>query len=316
MPNIDGGHYFFTALVPVSTNTLVRRDERNVAPSHALRETLATLPTALQSAVDTVGRVVSPFARCTRTHFVRLFVIDQPYFNGRMPSDALVQAVRNTQLLTPQPVDQLASPWLAFIVDFDARPDEPDGGLSSYLEGLWTKMEPEMRAIFSHCFGFDTVSSAEAFATYIKRCQVETTMPFNDYWTGAPPFPALTLNALLGGFAAVAALLVALAIGTLKVLDVSLWWLIAIAPAALVLAAWLVYRFVLQRGRKPFPTAPNADLPSVLKALYIQQRFAHFAANNQDATNEALFEAFGAFVATNAPSDVAAPTRQPGRVDA
>lgn len=316
MPNIDGGHYFFTALVPVATNTLVRRDNQNVAPSHALRETLATLPTALQSAVDVEGRVVSPFSRCTRTHFVRMFVIDQPYFNGRMPSDALVQAVRNTQLLTPQPVDQLASPWLAFIVDFDSRPYEPDGGLNSYLEGLWTKMEPEMRAIYSHCFGFDTVSSAAAFASYIKRCQLETTMPFNDYWTSAPPFPAITLNALLGGLVGVAAALVVLAIGTLKVLDVSMWWLIPIVPAALALAAWLVYRFVMQRGRKPFPTAPNADLPSVLKALYVQQRFARFAANNQGASNDALYEAFGAFVATHAPGDVTAPTRQPGRVDA
>jgi hypothetical protein len=228
----------------------------------------------------------------------------------------LVQAILNTQLLTPQPVDQLASPWLAVIIDFDARPDEPDGGLTSYLEGLWTKMQPEMQAIFSHCFGFDTVNTASAFASYIKRCQVETTMPFNDYWTGPPPFPALTLNGLLGGLVGVAALLVVLAIGVLTVLDVSLWWMIIGVPAAVLLAAWCVYRFVLVRGHKPFPTAPSADLPSVLKALYLQQRFARFAASNQTATDEALFDAFGAFVATQQPNNIAEPTRQPGRIDA
>ena len=259
---------------------------------------------------------MSPFARCTRTHFVRLFVIDQPYFNGRTPTDGLVQAIRNTQLLTPQPVDQLASPWLAVIIDFDARPDEPDGGLTSYLEGLWTKMEPEMRAIFSHCFEFGTVSSAEAFASYIKRCQVETTMPFNDYWTGPPPFPALTLNGLLAGLVGLTALLVVAATAALRLFDASLWWVMIGVPAALLLAAWCVYRFVLLRGHKPFPTAPHADLPSVLKALYLQQRFVRFAASNQTATDEALFDAFGAFVATQQPSNIAEPTRQPGRIDA
>ena len=91
MPDIDGGHYFLTALVPVSTGVRTRPDRRKIASSHALRETLATLPTALQSSADVSGQAVSPFARCTRTHFVRLFVIDQPFFNGRTATDALVR---------------------------------------------------------------------------------------------------------------------------------------------------------------------------------------------------------------------------------
>lgn len=316
MPDIDGGHYFFTALVPLATGVHTRPDKRKVAPSHALRETLATLPTALQSSVDVSEQAASPFAKCTRTHFVRLFVIDQPYFNGRMPTDAVVQAIRNTPLLTPQPVDQLATPWLVVIIDFDARPAEPDGGLTSYLEGLWTKMQPEMQAIFDDCFDFEAVSTAGAFASYIKRCQVETTMPFNDYWTGAPPLPALSLNDLLAGFAGVAALLALAATGALWMAGASLWWLAACIPAAAVLAAWVVYLFVMQRGRKPFPAAPHSDLPSVLKALYIQQRFARFSASNQGASAEALYAAFGAFVAREQPANIIGPTRLPGGIDA
>ena len=157
MPDIDGGHYFLSALVPVLTEPVDRPGAGPVAPSHLLRETLATLPTAMQSGLDVASGLVSPFSRCTRTHFVRLFVIDQPNFNGRLPTDAIVQAVRNTPLLQPQPVDRLATPWLAVIIDFDARPDEADGGLASYLEGLWQVMQPELTAIFSACFGFAAV---------------------------------------------------------------------------------------------------------------------------------------------------------------
>ena len=316
MPDIDGEHYFLTALVPVSTGVRTRPDRRKIASSHALRETLATLPTALQSSADVSGQAVSPFARCTRTHFVRLFVIDQPFFNGRTATDALVQAVGNTPLLTPQPVDQLSTPWLAVIVDFDARPAEPDGGLASYLEGLWTKMQPEMRAIFEECHDFAAVSSAQAFASYIKRCQVETTMPFNDYWPGAPPLPALGRNVLVGGLVGVAVLLIGAATFALRLLGASLWWLVLAVPAAVLLAAAVIYGFVMQRGRKPFPPAPHSDLPSVLKALYIQQRFARFAATNQGAGAEALYAAFTAFVATEQPANIAEPTRRPGRIDA
>ena len=47
----------------------------------------------------------SPFSRNLRTHFTRLVVLDQPQFNGRDHSDALVNAITNPNLLAPQPVD-------------------------------------------------------------------------------------------------------------------------------------------------------------------------------------------------------------------
>ena len=34
-------------------------------------------------------------------------------------------------------------------------------------------MEDELRAVYSNCVGFDSVDSAEDFATYLDRCHVE-----------------------------------------------------------------------------------------------------------------------------------------------
>ena len=42
--------------------------------------------------------------------------------------------------------------------------------------------------IFGHCVGFEGVATADDFHDYITRCQVETTMPFNDYWADGLKF--------------------------------------------------------------------------------------------------------------------------------
>jgi len=43
-------------------------------------------------------------------------------------------------------------------------------------------MEAELREIFTHCVGFDGVNDRCLSRKYIARCQIETTMPFNDYY--------------------------------------------------------------------------------------------------------------------------------------
>jgi predicted MFS family arabinose efflux permease len=40
------------------------------------------------------------------------------------------------------------------------------------------------------------VTDAKSFADFILPCQIETTMPFNDYWTGAPPLASMSKLAL------------------------------------------------------------------------------------------------------------------------
>jgi hypothetical protein len=78
------------------------------------------------------------------------------------------------------------------------------------------------------------------------------------------------------------------------------------------IAIWAAYRFVVARGLRPFATAPGSDLRTVLKSLFLQQQFARFAIANQGAGPDALYAAFGEFVAANRPSDVAQPTQEPG----
>lgn len=314
MPDIDGGHYFLTALVPVATEPTRRDDGSVTAPSHALREALASLPTAAQSEACVISDRISPFARCHRTHFARLFVLDQPAYNGRDPTDAVIGGLRKTDLLAHQPVDCLPCPWLFVVIDFDARPEEPDGGLASYLTGLWRLMQPELQDVFGHCHDFARVRTADDFVAYVRSCKVETTMPFNDYWQGAPPLPALSQTALVAIFLGIAAALVLVEVVLLTALGASLRWLWGGVPVALVLAAWLWTQFVLRRGARPFPTAPGSDLPGVLKALYVQQRFARFAIDHQQDDAASLHAAFGAFVAETRPADTAAPTRLPGTI--
>lgn len=313
MPNVDGGHYFLTLLVPVRGDTVNRADGSVTSASHALREALASLPTAAQSATSVTSRRRSPFARCSRTHFARLVVLDQPSYNGRDPSNAILQSLRKVDLLAHQPVDRLTTPWLVMAVDFDVT-DAPDQGLDAYLQHLWQAMETEMRAIFRFCHGFDQVRSAADFATYLRRCQVETTMPFNDYWTVPFAPPAMSLSQLAGIAGGIFLGGVALAWIVLTLLAVTLHWLWLAVPIAFGLALAVTYGLVMRRGARPFPTAPDSDLPSVLKALYLQQAFAQFVAAHQLDGAAALQTAFGDFIQATKPGQVASPTRQPGIV--
>ena len=305
MPNIDGGHYFLTLLAPVRMGETVDRDGLPTTYSHLLRSELTNLPTALQSMVSVETGLNSPFARCHRTHFLRMFVIDQPMFNGRDPVNPLWNIVKNADPLIHKPFDVLSRPWLALSADFDLRPDEPDQGLTSWAEGLWNNSEAEMRAIFANCHGFDDISSAPAFAAYVARCQVETTMSFNDYWPGRPPLKALTLGKV--AVQALAAAVAVLVLGSL-LFGFSFWWLLPALVAGIA--------FGLQRlwdiGKKPFPAAPDSDLPSVLKALHVQQRFGFFAESVQGQDAQALHNSFAAFLQMVQPADVAHPTQPPG----
>ncbi len=176
MPNLDGGHYFLTALLPVDNEGIVEHGPFKSSPIHMVRDALEALPTALQSkAAEEVG-IQSPFARSVRTHLARFVVIDAPFSNGRDPADSIVTAALHTDLLAAQPVDRLSCPYILFCADFDPVGEEP----RSYLEELWTKAERELSSVFQYCYGFGAVKDAASFAAFFIACQIETTMPFND----------------------------------------------------------------------------------------------------------------------------------------
>jgi hypothetical protein len=309
MPNFDGGHYFLTVLLPIPNDRLVPGTGSSAV--HLVRKALATTPTACQSEPTEALGLNSPFARSTRTHFARFVVIDDLAYNGRDRRDALQIALRRIDPVVAQPSDTLPWPYLLFAADFDAASGEPEE-LAGYLGELWHTMEADLRAIFGYCAGFDRVDDAASFVRFIEAGQIETTMPFNDYWTTAPSLPK---RALVKALALPLALLVA---------DVGLcvwlargwglaWWLatglgLALAIAILVVAK----RSIVRHGAVAFPAAPDSDLPSILKALYLQQHFTQFAIAVQGKSDADLRLHFDAFVDRHRPADRTGPTQTPG----
>lgn len=300
MPNIDGGHYFLTALVPIVLGDEVAGDGSIECPSNRLRKLLALMPTTgggreALAGPDVVEQEVSPFARNNLNHFARFAVIEDINYNGRMNGDGLVEAIRRVNPAELQAVDHLSRPYLLFAAEFDPNREgapEPD----VYLDRLWTTMEVELRDVFKYCFHFDEVKTAGDFVRYIKRCQIETTMPFNDYWIKSPPLEALPLRAVLAGALATGILAgVGTWLGLHTILFPLLVWALAITISLVV--AILILRFAIRaRGDKPFPAAPNSDLKTILKALYLQRAFVEFAISNQGAAPAALSAAFGKFL--------------------
>ena len=186
MPTLDGGHVFLTVLAPVRRTPFRRLDGTLTSPEIALREALAILPTARQSAVCETGPCDSPFSRNTRNHFVRMAVISNAAFNGRDATDAIRNALPGGgDPAIPKPSDSLASPYLMLAIDIDAG-DAPRTAQTTYLESLWRTMQPELHDLFRHCVGFDAVKDGAGFCAWIGRCQIETSMPFNDYWASPP----------------------------------------------------------------------------------------------------------------------------------
>lgn len=313
MLNLDGGHYFLTVLAPVRIDTWQDADGTITSFTSSLRKVLATLPTAEQSVASIGTCHGSPFSRCQRTHLTRFVIIDQPHFNGRVPADSIGATIMKTNLLKGCHVDALPTAWLLWSVDFDPDPalaGAADQGLNDYLIQLWAVMRAELSAIFSHCYGFENVKDGQGFAAYITRCQIETTMPFNDYWATPPSLPSVSLNKIALGIGVITVGLTGLAVWRCGALG-----MLAIIPA-LALALYLAYRYILARGGKAFATAPNSNLKSVLKSLYLQQKFVRFAIDNQTAGAAALYAAFGAFLAQHQPENVDLPTQNPGVIRA
>lgn len=307
MPNFDAGHYFLTVAMPVRMDSVLIEGQSH-SRRHLIREALAAMPMGERTVASQGKGSASPFARSRSTHFVRMFVLDDVVFNGRMPRDTLLDRLRKTSLLKPQPVDRLTTPFLFFIVDFDAE-NGSDRERDLYLTDLWQQSSEALTKVFQHCQGFETVATPQDFCRYIGRCQLETTMPFNDYWSAPPALHDTDLVPYaLGGGAAALVALVGLAVGV--------HWLFFVGLLALLAAIYLAYRKVMEVGESPLPKspppAPQPDLPTVLKALHLQRAFTEFAIDMQGESDKVLFDRFGAFIAERRPDDLSSPTQEPG----
>ena len=308
MPNFDGGHYFLTVLAPVKTGVAEQDGPSSRSHEQLLRKTLARLPTAQQTAISAKSGKNSPFSRNKRTHFARFAVLHDVIYNGRNATDALTQGGSR---IIPQHIDDLNCPYLLFAADFDAvTADEAE--LDSYLHELWRTMEPELRAIFQHCVGFEKVNDPESFIVYINQCQIETTMPFNDYWRGKPPLkdlPVLSMLIWLAAIGATAPWVVDYFVGSV---DWSMTFKFTASVVLLFMAVFITYLGVMRKGNQPFRTAPDSDLKSILKALCLQQKFTVFAMQNQSVNGAILHKNFGAFLVEHKPGDLDNQTQKPG----
>jgi hypothetical protein len=334
MPNFEAGCYFLTTLAPIRSGSVEDVNGAQISYQQRLRATLATLPTAQQTpATERIG-LQSPFATSLRTHLCRFVVIDDAVYNGRDPENPIRGRLDGDNPLAPDAPDRLNCAYLCFAAEIDAVTEdgaplpaslsmaEQDAIRDAYARHLWGVMEADLRAIYQNCLDFDGVTDADGFADYLKRCQVETTMPFHDYWATAPKVASMAV-APLAAVAGIPLIALAMALigwlfGTETTPLVSIfgdWPPGEVFPWALlasVAGVYGAYRYIMARGANPLPPQRDASLPGVLKALHLQQRFADFAVDHQTDDPQALHAAFGAFLAREKPSDLRGPTQPPG----
>lgn len=315
MANYDSGHYFLTLLAPIRMDSVLR-DGQSHSRRHLIREALNAMPIGESTIATLNAAPPSPFARNQATHFARFVVIDDVPYNGKVSRDSLVTTLLGVlpKNLQPKPatVDQLSTPYLLFTADFDAASGDVSE-LNRYLEGLWCDMRAELNEVLQHCTGFDSISTAQDFSAYARRCQVETTMPFNDYWVPPPPLQNVSLTAYLYPGLAVAAVFVLALLCCIFRPGYGPEFTAIIAFLALIGIIYLVIRRILAAAAVPFPASPEirATLPTVLKALYVQPGFTQFAIAAQGKSDADLHAAFGDFWTSYRP-DAATPTQAPG----
>jgi hypothetical protein len=147
MANKSGNAYGLTVLCPILPGLPKQAPDGMNDQTHTdlVRLQLQRLPV----------NELSPMARVPNTYLSRLWVLDDVPFQGR-----------------PAVLEHLKSNYLVFSSNFH-------GELDDYLRGMWSAIEPEIRAILKYCVGFNRVTDVATFVDYVKRCQVETTFFFN-----------------------------------------------------------------------------------------------------------------------------------------
>ncbi len=304
MANFDAGHYFLTVAAPIDRDGKIVVDGQTLSVINSLRGSLAELATSQEELSDTRHQTCC-FAKVPGTHFVRFFVLGDVRYNGRRPSNPIYDLLFNVQMTKPEKVDHLPDAYLMMMIDFDAS-DGSDASLRNYLDDLWNHASDEMVQIFRHSLLFKDLNNAADFLAFIKHCQIGTTMPFNDYWTSELPVPnPLPLFAAI----ALAVPALALLVWTRDWWPWEGWWLGALTIATILTA---IVGLTLKRGLTPFPTAPDSDLASVLKALYVQQMFTGFMIDNLGRGGQDLFDAFQTFRETHRPANLPGPTQPAG----
>ena len=294
------------------------------APIIQLREKLAQMPTAMQTPFSHASGEISNFSKSTRTHLARFAVIDRLGYNGFEAADPVLDKLGWAKPINNR--SELSHPYLLFAAEFDAPSGSRNYDLAVYLRELWDVMRDDLVDIFGNCVAFepDEITTAADFIAYIKKCEIETTMPFNFYWMDMPKLPTLTKKGLAlgagvtglltGGLAGWGAWALASALlgDNFPVLSIVIGVVLGLLALLIGAIGFVAFRFK-QYGDRPFPSPPDADFISVLKGLHVQTTFGQFVIDNQAKDADVLHKAFGVYLDENKPQKPT-PRHPAGRV--
>lgn len=121
----------------------------------------------------------SPMAQVPNTYLSRMFILDDVILESTPAcdfcctlSDILSVFSDKFRKKALPKEDHLKSKYLVFSSNFH-------GTLEPYLSGMWEAISDQIRFIWEHCVAFDQVTDAASFITYMKKCQLKTTLFFN-----------------------------------------------------------------------------------------------------------------------------------------
>ena len=162
--NVSGNAYALTILSPIKDGYT----HEEIAYADVVRDCLQSWNTEHNS----------PMALVPNTYLCRYFVLDD-VVNQSLPGGGALDTLSDFLPMVPDTLrrralpaqDQLQSRYLVFACTFH-------GDLDTYLRGMWKAIGARIGEVWKYCYGFEHVDSAEAFITYMKRCQLQASLFF------------------------------------------------------------------------------------------------------------------------------------------
>ena len=169
MANISGNAYALTILSPIR-NAIVPGEE--IACADKVRKRLQDwnlLPN-------------SPMAKVPQTYLCRYFVLDDVYTES-LPGASVLDTFSDILPVDPDSVrnwalpreDHLKSRYLVFSCNLHGG---PNGDINGYLRGMWNAISPDIKDVWGYCYGFEQVTDADSFVTYMTKCMLPAALFF------------------------------------------------------------------------------------------------------------------------------------------
>ena len=126
--------------------------------------------------------VNSPMVAVPNTYLCRFFVLDDVVHQS-LPGAGILDTLSDALPIVPDRLrrrvvpaeDHLKSRYLVFCCNFHGG---AGGDVDGYLQGMWRAIADHVRDVWGWCYGFDAVTDAPGFSTYLQRCRLPTTLFF------------------------------------------------------------------------------------------------------------------------------------------